>query len=122
MLARDIASAELILLLLGLWRLSRSFFGVLTLAIRENEERAQFIGYETMVPRALVYAISAAIGALGGVLFALYNGFISPGALYWTLSGEALVMAVMGGTRMVWGPAVGATIFFLLKDVARPAV
>lgn len=107
----------LILLLLGIWLLSRSHFGTLTLAIRENEERARFIGYETMLPRAAVYAISAAIGALGGVLFTLYNGFISPGTLYWTVSGEALVMAVIGGTRMVWGPALGAVIFFLLKDV-----
>ena len=110
--------AMLMLLLLGLWLLSRSAFGTLTVAIRENEERARFIGYQTMLPRALIYAISAAIGALGGVLFALYNGFISPDALYWSLSGEALVMAVIGGTRNIWGPALGAVIFFLLKDAA----
>lgn len=110
--------AALVLLLLGLWVMDRSPFGLLTLAIRENEERARFLGYETMLPRALVYSISAGIGALAGVLFALYNGFMSPDALYWSLSGEALVMAVIGGTRVIWGPALGAVIFFLLKDAA----
>ena len=85
---------------------------------RENEERARFIGFETIVPRAIVYAISAAIAALAGVLFTLYNGFVTPNVLYWSLSGEALVMAVIGGTRAVWGPALGAVIFFLFKDAA----
>ena len=108
----------LLLVLLGLWLLIASPFGTLTLAIRENEERARFIGFETILPRAVVYAVSAAVAATGGVLFALYNGFVSPDVLYWSLSGEALVMAVIGGTRAVWGPALGAVIFFLFKDVA----
>ena len=110
--------AMLILMLLGLRLLVESPFGTLTLAIRENEERARFIGFETIVPRAIVYAISAAIAALAGVLFTLYNGFVTPNVLYWSLSGEALVMAVIGGTRAVWGPALGAVIFFLFKNAA----
>jgi branched-chain amino acid transport system permease protein len=110
--------AMLILMLLGLRLLVESPFGTLTLAIRENEERARFIGFETIVPRAIIYAISAAIAALAGVLFTLYNGFVTPNVLYWSLSGEALVMAVIGGTRAVWGPALGAVIFFLFKDAA----
>ncbi len=108
----------LMLVLLGLSLLIGSHFGTLTLAIRENEERARFIGYQTIVPRAVIYAISAAIAALAGVLFALYNGFVTPDVLYWSLSGEALVMAVIGGTRAVWGPALGALIFFLFKNAA----
>jgi len=105
----------LIVVLLSLWILTRSHFGTLTLAIRENEERVRFIGYATNTPRALVYAISAAIGALSGVLFALYNGFVTPEVLHWGLSGEILVMAIIGGTRQVWGPALGAVLFFFLK-------
>lgn len=108
----------LMLVLLGLSLLITSHFGTLTMAIRENEERARFIGYQTIVPRAVIYAISAAIAALAGVLFALYNGFVTPDVLYWSLSGEALVMAVIGGTRAVWGPALGALIFFLFKNAA----
>jgi branched-chain amino acid transport system permease protein len=108
----------LMLVLFGLSVLIASPFGTLTLAIRENEERARFIGYRTLLPRAAIYALSAAIAALAGVLFALYNGFVTPNVLYWGLSGEALVMAVVGGTRAVWGPAFGALLFFLLKNAA----
>lgn len=108
----------LVLVVAGLWALSRSRFGLLTVAIRENEERARYIGYETVLPRAVIYAISAAIGALAGVLFVLYNTFVTVGALHWSLSGEALVMAVIGGAKAVWGPALGSVIFFLLKDAA----
>jgi branched-chain amino acid transport system permease protein len=107
----------LMVVLVSLGLLARSHFGTLTLAIRNNEERARFIGYETLLPRAAVYALSAGIAALAGVLFALYNGFVTPEVLHWSLSGEALVMAVIGGTRAVWGPACGAVIFFLFKDV-----
>jgi branched-chain amino acid transport system permease protein len=108
----------LMAVLLGLALLVNSHFGMLTLAIRENEERARFIGYQTILPRAAIYAISAAIAALAGVLFTLYNGFVTPDVLYWSLSGEALVMAIIGGTRAVWGPALGALIFFLFKNAA----
>jgi branched-chain amino acid transport system permease protein len=108
----------LMLVLFGLSVLIASPFGTLTLAIRENEERARFIGYRTLLPRAAIYALSAAIAALAGVLFVLYNGFVTPNVLYWGLSGEALVMAVVGGTSAVWGPALGALLFFLLKNAA----
>ncbi len=95
-----------------------SRFGVLTVAIRENEERARYIGYRTLVPRALVFALSAAAAGLAGVLFSLYNAFVTPGILHWSLSGEALIMAVVGGAHAVWGPALGAVIFFVVKDAA----
>jgi branched-chain amino acid transport system permease protein len=108
----------LVLVIAVLWAISRSHFGLLTVAIRENEERARYIGYETVLPRAIIYGISAGVGALAGVLFALYNTFVTPGTLDWSLSGEALIMAVIGGARAVWGPALGAVIFFLFKDAA----
>ncbi|MBL8570239.1 MAG: branched-chain amino acid ABC transporter permease [Phreatobacter sp.] len=108
----------LVVIIGGLWLIARSRFGLLTIAIRENEERARYIGFETVVPRAIVYGVSAAVGAIGGVLFVLYNAFVTPGVLHWSLSGEALVMAVIGGARAVWGPALGSVIFFMFKDAA----
>jgi len=104
--------------LFGLHLLVRSRFGRVTTAIRENEERARFLGYQTVVPRALTFAISALIGAIAGTLFALYNGFVSPESLHWSLSGSALIMAIVGGTRLLWGPALGAVVYFFFKDVA----
>ena len=110
--------AALVLIVIGLVLLSRSHFGTLTLAIKNNEERARFIGYRTLLPRAIVIAISGFIAAIGGTLFALYNGYVTPGLLHWSLSGEALIIAIIGGTRSLWGPALGAFLFVVLRDFA----
>jgi len=107
----------LVLLLLGLTLLLRGRFGAITEATRDNEERARFIGIQTLLPRAAVYALSAAVTSVAGVLAALNTGFVSPENLHWSLSGVALMMVVVGGTRVLWGPALGAAIYFLAKDV-----
>lgn len=107
--------AILVTVVFALWFLTSGHFGALSMAIRENEERVRFLGYPTVFPRVLVYTISAFIAALAGCLFALYNGFVTPQILYWALSGEAIMMAIVGGTRFVWGPALGAMFFFFLK-------
>lgn len=96
--------------------LTRSRFGRLTEAIRENEERAGFLGYRTLLPRAAVFALSAAVTAVGGVLFAIYSAFVSPDIVHWTASGAALIMAILGGTAVAWGPVLGAVAYFVLKD------
>lgn len=108
----------LVLIILGLALIAASPFGRLTVAIRENEERARFIGYRTILPRVLVLTLSAFVTAIAGVLFTLYNTFVSPDVLHWSLSGSALIMAIIGGPRLIWGPALGAIIFFFTKDVA----
>lgn len=108
--------SALILIIVALVLLSRSHFGTLTLAIKNNEERARFIGYRTLLPRAIIIALSGFIAAIGGTLFALYNGYVTPGLLHWSLSGEALIIAIIGGTRAVWGPALGAFLFVVLRD------
>lgn len=108
----------LVLIVIALVFLTRSHFGTLTLAIKNNEERARFIGYRTLMPRAIIIAIAGLIAAIGGTLFSLYNGYVTPGLLHWSLSGEALIIAIIGGTRSVWGPALGAFIFVILRDVA----
>ena len=108
----------LVFVLLCYSLLAQSHFGMLTRAIRENEERARFVGYETLLPRAAINAIAAFVAALAGVLFALYNGLVTPTILHWSLSGEALIMAFIGGPRAIWGPALGAAVFFVLKDLA----
>jgi branched-chain amino acid transport system permease protein len=107
----------LVLIIFGLAALSQSRFGRLAIAIRENEERVRFIGYKTRVRRAAVLAISAFIAAVSGVLLALYSAYASPDALHWSVSGSALVMAIIGGTQLLWGPAFGAMLFFFFKDI-----
>ncbi len=107
----------LVLVLFLLALLLRSRFGGITEAVRDNEERARFIGIQTLLPRAAVYALSAAVTAMAGLLSVLNTGFVAPENLHWSLSGVALMMAVVGGYKALWGPALGAVVYFLAKDV-----
>jgi branched-chain amino acid transport system permease protein len=95
----------------------RTRFGAITEAIRDNEERARFIGIRTTVPRALVYALSAMVTAIAGLLSSLNTGFISPESLHWSVSAITLLMVVVGGFKKPIGPIVGAVIYFLTKDL-----
>lgn len=99
-----------------LWLLGTRF-GAVTEAIRDNEERARFIGIRTTVPRALVYALSAVVTGLAGLLSALNTGFVSPESLHWSVSAITLLMVVVGGFRHPIGPIVGAIVYFLFKDL-----
>ncbi len=98
------------------WVLASGRFGRLTEAIRDNEERARFLGYRTLWPRAAVFGLSAVVTAIGGVMFVLYSGFISPDTVHWTASGSALIMAILGGSGASWGPVAGALVYFFLKE------
>ena len=109
--------SALVLAILALSLLLRGRFGGITEATRDNEERARFIGIQTLMPRAAVYALSACVTSVAGVLAALNTGFVSPETLHWSLSGVALMMVVVGGTTVLWGPALGAAVYFLSKDV-----
>ena len=109
--------ATLVLVMLLLALLLRSRFGAITEAVRDNEERARFIGIKTLLPRATVYALSACVTGLAGLLSALNTGFVSPENLHWSLSGVALMMVVVGGYKALWGPALGAVVYFLAKDI-----
>ena len=116
-----LAWSVLVLGLLGITFFARSRIGQVAAAIRDNEERARFIGYSTVMPRALVYAIAALLAAAAGVMQAIYNGYIAPQMFHWSLSGVALIMAVVGGAKVIIGPAIGAIVFFYLKDFAGKA-
>ena len=107
----------LIVVLLCLTMLLATRFGSITEAVRDNEERARFIGIRTLLPRAAVYALSATVTGIAGLLSALSTGFVSPENLHWSLSGVALMMVVVGGHKVLWGPAVGAVVYFLAKDI-----
>jgi branched-chain amino acid transport system permease protein len=107
----------LVVVVIVLALLLHSRFGSITEAVRDNEERARFIGIQTLLPRAAIYALSATVTALAGLLSALNTGFVSPENLHWSLSGVALMMVVVGGYKALWGPALGAMVYFLAKDI-----
>ena len=91
-------------------------FGRTLLAIRENERRARFLGIPIERHIWLSFTISCFFTALAGSLYALLNNFADPMAMHYSLSGEIVIMAVMGGMRAFWGPLVGAAVFVVLQD------
>lgn len=94
----------------------RSPFGRTLLAIRENERRARFLGIPVERHIWIAFVISCFFASLAGVLYALLNNFVDPRTLHWTLSGNFVIMAVVGGMRSFWGPLIGAAIFVVLQD------
>jgi branched-chain amino acid transport system permease protein len=96
--------------------LLRSPLGRTLIAIRENERRARFLGVPVERHIWLSFVISGAFCALAGALYALLSNFTDPRSLHWTLSGNFVIMAVLGGMRSFWGPLVGAAVFVVLQD------
>ena len=96
--------------------LLRSPFGHTLIAIRENERRARFLGIPVDQHIWISWMISCAFVSLAGALYALLNNFVDPRALYWSQSGDFVIMAVLGGMRSFWGPLIGAAIFVVLQD------
>ncbi len=96
--------------------LLRSPLGRSLVAIRENERRARFLGIPVERHIWISFVISGGFAALAGTLYALLSNFTDPRSLHWTLSGNFVIMAVLGGMRSFWGPLVGAAIFVVLQD------
>jgi branched-chain amino acid transport system permease protein len=96
--------------------LLRSPLGRSLIAIRENERRARFLGIPVERHIWIAFVISGCFAALAGTLYALLSNFTDPRSLHWTLSGNFVIMAVLGGMRSFWGPLIGAAIFVVLQD------
>ncbi|MBV2361482.1 branched-chain amino acid ABC transporter permease [Thalassococcus sp. CAU 1522] len=90
--------------------LGRSLSGVM-----HNEQRMRALGLTVWRVKADVFGLSGMIAGLAGVLAAQHIMFISPGLLSWTVSGEALVVVILGGLGTLVGPLVGAAAFVVLK-------
>ena len=115
----DFYYAALPLLLLGFfiaYRIVHSPFGHVLVSIRENEARAQALGYDTQRFKLIAFVLSAGIAGLAGSVFAIGNSFASLDLLHWTTSGTAVLMIVLGGMGTLWGGAIGAAIVLLLED------
>lgn len=100
------------------WILQRSRLGSVFAGIRENEERMVVLGYPVQAYKLAGFVISGVIGGYAGYLNAMLFGYVGPGALFWTMSGEALLMVILGGTASLAGPIVGATVFIGISHYA----
>lgn len=90
--------------------------GTSLLAIRENEMKADALGYNPRAYKIAVFVVAAFFGGLAGALYAPFAGFASPDLFFWILSGQVLVMVIVGGAGSLVGPVLGAAVFLLLEN------
>jgi branched-chain amino acid transport system permease protein len=103
--------------LVFLRRVVRSPFGAVLEAIRENEERARFIGYNTQHYKWVAYILAGTLAGLAGALFALLKGFLAPNVLHWSSSGQVLMMTILGGMGTLFGPLLGAAVYVVAQEM-----
>jgi branched-chain amino acid transport system permease protein len=101
---------------LALWAVGRARLGAILRAVRENEERMRFSGFDTYAPRLIAYVLVNIVAAVAGLLHVLNAGFVSPESLGLSVSTNALVAALMGGIAGSVGPILGGLIFSFAQD------
>ena len=106
------------LLALGLLRLVvTSPFGQTLEGIRESESRMRTLGYFVWLHKYIAFVLAGAVGGFAGVLWAYYNGFVSPADVDLATSTEILLMVALGGRGTLLGPALGAAVIVFLKNL-----
>jgi ABC-type branched-subunit amino acid transport system permease subunit len=104
------AMGSLVLVYVVLRAILASRFGRVVVAIRENETRAQLIGYDPRLYKLLAFTISAGIAGLAGCFFANWGGFISPTVFGLTMSAQVIIFVLVGGLGTLLGPILGAVL------------
>lgn len=100
----------------GLHRLVNSPFGMILIAVRENEKRAKTLGYNTDRVLLIAATISCFISGIAGALHAVLLAYVNPNILFWTVSGEVVLATLIGGAGTLPGPVIGAIIFEILSN------
>ena len=100
-----------------LHRVASSPAGLIMRAVRENEIRVGFLGYNTFRFKLLVYTLTAFVASVAGALYLLRSGFISVDVFDFKFTSELVVICLLGGRNAFFGPMVGTAIFLILKDV-----
>lgn len=99
------------------WRLIHSRFGMVLRGCKANERRMAALGYPTLRYKLTAYVISALVCVVAGVLLANLTRYASPSYMQWTVSGELIVMIVLGGMGTLLGPVFGALALVAIEEV-----
>ena len=101
-----------------LWRIVHSPFGRVVKAIKQNEMRARFVGYDVWRYKVAVLTLSATLSGIAGGLFAMAQNSAFPDVMSLHYSGYVVMMTLVGGGLVsFWGPVIGAAAFFLARDI-----
>ena len=101
----------------GVFRISRSRFGRVLRAARDNPERAEFMGYPVARYRLIAYVLAAAIAGVSGLLLVQHAEFVSPALATWQRSGDLIVVVVLGGLATRNGAILGAFFLVIVEEV-----
>ena len=112
-----VALATLAAAMLALARFVPSRLGRAVLALRDDDIRAEAIGFPTYRYKLLLFVMAGALGGVAGALSVNLQGYVSPTVLHWTQSGSLMVMVILGGVATVWGGLAGAAVMLLLHEV-----
>jgi branched-chain amino acid transport system permease protein len=111
------ALAILAAALVALARFVPSRFGRAVLALRDDDVRAEALGFPTYRYKLIVFVAAGVLGGIAGALSVNLQGYVSPNVLHWTQSGTLMVMVILGGVATVWGGLAGAAALLLLEEV-----
>jgi branched-chain amino acid transport system permease protein len=112
-----VAAALLVVFLYCTWRLVHSHFGMVLRGAKANERRLRALGFPVLQYRLAAYVLAACACSVAGMLLANLATFTTPSYMAWTVSGELIVMVVLGGMGTVVGPMLGATALLLFEEL-----
>jgi branched-chain amino acid transport system permease protein len=98
------------------WRIVNSRFGMVVQGSRSNDTRMRAIGFPTFRYKLTCFVIAGTLCGLAGALLANHTDFVSPAMMYWTRSGDLIIMVVLGGMGSVIGPVFGAMALLVLEE------
>jgi len=104
------------------WRLTNSRFGMVLQGVRSNEARMRAIGFPTFRYKLAGFVIAGTMCGLAGALIANHTDFVSPAMMFWTRSGDLIVMVVLGGMGTLFGPVFGALALLFLEQFLPAAI
>ncbi len=93
-----------------------SHFGRVLVAIRENEDRARFLGYNVQRYKMGACMVSALLTGVAGALYPIRSAFATPDLMVWTESGEFIISVMIGGLGTLAGPVIGGVFYTILRD------
>jgi branched-chain amino acid transport system permease protein len=112
-----VALALLVAAMYVTWRLVHARFGRVQRGTKSNVRRMRVLGFPVLRYQVTAYAMSGCICAVAGLLLANLTKFVAPSYLSWTVSGDLIVMVMLGGIASVLGPVIGAAAFIMLETV-----
>jgi len=110
-------AAALVVSVAVIHRILNSPYGIVFRAINENERRAEFVGFDVRRYKLAAFVLSGTFAGLGGALFTVHGEYVPLSSLYWTTSGEVVIMTVLGGVGSLLGPLIGAGIYLWVEYI-----